>query len=399
MDKSERIGFDRSGGGLLVSTRVLSTAVWLAIAFGFGSVCATGAVAQSSLANPHFQMQKQASTSVTSMLTDNPVTRSISSAWKKGVKAATPEPLIHEAPDPVSLHTASPQATPRMHVAMANLQARQGNFGEARKHYQQALKLDSGYLSAIVGLAHLEDRSGNLEKATQIYRLAIQRHPNAARLHNDLGLCYARQNRYDESVRALERAISLAPKKALYRNNIAKVLVEQNQLRRALDHLAAVHSGDVAHYNLGQLLYQRGEQHRAAGMFAKALELNARLQPAREMLARIQVAPQTVAGDRVALGPSQVAVQRHHRRLEPKRERLALSTSLQNPISEPRYAKAGRLAPAPMTSSLPNVSSVRRTASPNLRRPTVSRPPQRSSAPAPDGIIYYQAKRQPPMPR
>ena len=59
-----------------------------------------------------------------------------------------------------------------------------------------------------------------------------------------------------------------------------------NQTEAALNHLAEVHGLAVAHFNIGCLLHRRGETEAAKEQFARALERDPNLAPARQMLAQ-----------------------------------------------------------------------------------------------------------------
>ena len=84
-------------------------------------------------------------------------------------------------------------------------------------------------------------------------------------------MCYARQNRLDDAVAELGRAIRLDAKNPLYRNNIAAVLVDQGRMTDALLHLRAVHGDAAAYYNLGYLLNKKGQLQAALVNFKLAL--------------------------------------------------------------------------------------------------------------------------------
>src|SRR5690606_3960408 len=126
----------------------------------------------------------------------------------------------------------------------------------------------------MVGYARLLDRQGNFEEALAWYGQAAEQQPDNPSIRNDLGLCLARQGRFNESARELEYATRLRPQETLYRNNLAKVLIELDQPQDALQHLLAVHPPAVAHYNIGFLLYQKQQTQLAGEHFMRALELD-----------------------------------------------------------------------------------------------------------------------------
>ncbi len=216
---------------------------------------------------------------------------------KKQLKAA-PAPS-NEAPfDPKS-------ATPELHVALAQMSHRSGQIPQARQHYQKALAMDPKHLDALLGAARMEDREGRLDVAQMLYQRAAKAHPKSATAQNDLALCYARRGDLPAAAEILNQAIRIEPRKALYHNNAAKVLVEMNQVKPAMDHLAAVHTPAVANYNMAVLLNDRGRGVEALPFLSQAISLDPTMQPAHEMLAQL-TAPVTPQGEHsiVAQQPS-----------------------------------------------------------------------------------------------
>jgi Tfp pilus assembly protein PilF len=167
----------------------------------------------------------------------------------------------------------------------AQSQERAGNVLAAAEFYEKALALDGSNLDVLLGYARLQDRRGNFAEATRLYRTATERHPQEATALNDLALCLARQGRRDEAAQVMHESVRLQPDRKLYRNNYAKILVDLGRIDEALEQLAAAHEPAAAHYNLGYLLSQRGDQQSiAARHFARALELNPSLTDARRWL-------------------------------------------------------------------------------------------------------------------
>ena len=200
---------------------------------------------------------------------------SMTSSLKSGVNKVetmfSPEPASKQAPNPISLDTKS-KVTPELCVAIARLNEARGNWEEAEQQYQKALKLASTCLEAQVGMGRLRDREGKTEEALQWYQKALKAHPKEASVYNDLGLCSARQHLYAKSREALQRAVELQPTKPLYRNNLAMVLVEMGDNDKAFAQLVAVHGEAAACYNLGYLVYKKGQYDLAARLFTKAAE-------------------------------------------------------------------------------------------------------------------------------
>ncbi|MBA4104912.1 MAG: hypothetical protein C0485_04060 [Pirellula sp.] len=215
---------------------------------------------------------------------------------KKAAKAA-PTPSTDAPFDPKS-------ATPELHVALAQMSHRNGQVVQARQHYQKALAMDPQHLDALLGAARMEDREGRLDVAQMLYQRAAKAHPKNATAQNDLALCYARRGDLPAAARILDQAIRIEPRKALYRNNAAKVLVEMNQMKPAMDHLAAVHTPAVANYNMAVLLNDRGLGDEAVPFLWQAISLDPTIQPAHEMLAQL-TAPLMQQGERSIVAQQQ----------------------------------------------------------------------------------------------
>lgn len=192
-----------------------------------------------------------------------------------------------EPADKIALSTPTGPATPKFYIAVAQLSEQQGKVQGARQQLQQGVKKWPRDVELLRASARLEDRQGNLPLAEALYRRAVAIDPQNAGALNDLGLCLARQNKFDQSIQSIEQAINLQPTKALYRNNAATVLVEMHQDQRALAHLSAVHGAAESNYNLGQLLVERGRPHEAATYFQQALAIDPSLQSAQVALAQL----------------------------------------------------------------------------------------------------------------
>jgi tetratricopeptide (TPR) repeat protein len=96
----------------------------------------------------------------------------------------------------------------------------------------------------------------------------------------------------DQASASLAKAVELQPDKKLYRNNLATVKVEQGQIDEAYTQLAAVHPVGAAHYNLGFLLVQKGNQQAAAAQFQQAMMADPSLTDAQKWLAKLGATPE-----------------------------------------------------------------------------------------------------------
>ena len=213
-------------------------------------------------------------------------------SWKRTTAAvsgavAGSAPAADAQDDPLRLDRVPKKVGPEVYVSAARLLENQNKLDEAEEQYQKALKAAPGDVGALVGLARLQDRRGNGGQAIDTYQRALKANPQSSLVYNDLGLCLARQQRYDQSIQALSKAVALQPDNPRYANNLSTVLVEVGRVDEALKHLTAHHPPAVAHYNVGYLLEQKGDRPQAIHHYQQALALDASLEAAREMLAKL----------------------------------------------------------------------------------------------------------------
>lgn len=224
-------------------------------------------------------------------------TSSVSSGFKKTFsKKEKKEKAPADEHDPLALANKPKHIDAEFYCSLARLQEQAGAYDAAVDQYQNALKEDKKNLPAMMGLAHIYERQRNPNKAIAMYELAAKSHPQDAGLQNDMGLCYRQVGRLDDAIAAQQRAVALQPGRKLYRNNLATSLVRAGRAPEALDQLLTVHKPPTAHYNIGYLLTEVGDQRSAVFHFQKALEFDPNFAPARQWLATLtpQMPPQAI---------------------------------------------------------------------------------------------------------
>jgi Tfp pilus assembly protein PilF len=214
----------------------------------------------------------------------------IGAAFKRTGEALTPKPRVIPAEDPLNLATQPKKVGPEIHVKWAQLFEQKGDTKTAIDHYQQALRVAPNDLKALVGLARLYDRAEQFDNATQAYERALRAHPNHAVVLNDLGLCYARQGDVARSLNALSKAVDADPGSKLYRNNLGTILIERGLPDEALRHFIVASGEPAANYNVGVLLYKKGDPAAAARYLRRAAQLDPSLESAHALLARLEPA-------------------------------------------------------------------------------------------------------------
>ncbi|MEQ8791551.1 MAG: tetratricopeptide repeat protein [Pirellulaceae bacterium] len=245
----------------------------------------------------------------------------IGAAFQRTGEALTPKPRVVKAKDPLGLKNQPDRINPEVYTQAAQLCEQQGNIDGAIEQYQQALAVDPKHQKSLVSLAQLYAQQSNYEQATisyrralevdprdakallglarlyarqedytnatTTYRQAIQAHPENGVLLNDLGLCYARQGDVPRALQALSQAVQVDPKSQLYRNNFGTLLADAGQTSEALQQFSMAHGPSAANYNLGVLLYQKGDHAAAARHLQQAVQLDPSMEAAHTLLARL----------------------------------------------------------------------------------------------------------------
>jgi tetratricopeptide (TPR) repeat protein len=176
----------------------------------------------------------------------------------------------------------------KLYVQMAHLFEDAKNYPDAEKYYKLALADKKDDSQALMGYAQLQDHLGKTEDAIRLYQTAAKAHPQEGAIFNNMGLCYARAKRLSEATMALARAVQLEPKNALYRNNLATVLVDQGRYHEALGQLQAVHPEASAYYNMGYLLNKKHLTQEALQYFVAASQADPSLVPAKQWVEYLQ---------------------------------------------------------------------------------------------------------------
>jgi len=97
-----------------------------------------------------------------------------------------------------------------VHHNLGNAYLRQNRLDEAADHYRMALQIKPNSSLSHMNLGVTFERKGHVELAVEEYRLAIRYQPRSWLAYYNLALGYAKMKRYDEAIRAGERAIELA---------------------------------------------------------------------------------------------------------------------------------------------------------------------------------------------
>ncbi|MEW4561874.1 tetratricopeptide repeat protein [Bremerella sp. JC770] len=233
---------------------------------------------------------------------------SISSAFKKAGSSIsgffTPDPREPQIEDdPIKLSSMPDEVNANVFMSAARMLENAGNFDGAERQYKACLDKFPKSRIAQISYARLLHRTQRLDESLAIYQKADQDHPKDPVICNDMGLCLARMGRREEAMSKFHQATVGAPEDPRYRNNLAMVLVEAGRADEALSQLVYAHGKAKGYFNLGYLLYRKGDHQGAAANFEAALQQDANLKPAADMLQRINGELVAKNGSRTAPAP------------------------------------------------------------------------------------------------
>ena len=110
---------------------------------------------------------------------------------------------------------------------------------EARRAYQEAVRLRPAFVEAHINLGLLHHNAGDLSEAEACYRRAVQYGPDVALAHFNLAVVLEDQQDKSGALAAYEEALKQAPEFREAHCNVAQLYEQLGRRRDALRHYAA----------------------------------------------------------------------------------------------------------------------------------------------------------------
>ena len=192
-------------------------------------------------------------------------------------------------------------------LAWARYQEDIGEYAEARKKYRELQIAYPDNLDASVGLARIDMLTGRTRQAEDQLNALAKKHPKNGDIQTELGALYSRNEDFPKAIRAYQRACEIDPDNESYRYELGIALVKHGQYDEGLSHLAFAVGDSAAHYNIGYLLHEQGDDENAIEWFRNSLELHPDKQTAERagaMLASLQSVERSSSGQAIARSAS-----------------------------------------------------------------------------------------------
>lgn len=151
----------------------------------------------------------------------------------------------------------------------------QGDIKKSLEVLTRAYDLDSNNPQVLTELAITNDHLGErLSYSESLYQKVTELLSNSAAAHNNLGFNYLLQGRHQDAIKALSRALVLAPENFRARNNLGAAYLLDDQPEKALRLFQSTVGLAAAYNNLGYIQMTRGNYSSAEKAFKKALQIN-----------------------------------------------------------------------------------------------------------------------------
>lgn len=110
------------------------------------------------------------------------------------------------------------------------------NFAQARKNYEQAIKIDKKYADAVNNVGTVFYAQKKYKTAIARYKKAIELAPETASFWSNLGTAYYSRGKYDEMGEAYQKALSLDRNVFEHRGTVGTELQDRTVADRARFH-------------------------------------------------------------------------------------------------------------------------------------------------------------------
>jgi len=167
---------------------------------------------------------------------------------------------------------------------------------EARKAYQEALRLDATCLSAYVGLGRVYTDLQDYERALETYRRGLEKHPKEVALWFAQGMCLARMKDFTRAAGSFHKAIEIDPENRDALKQLGFCLARAGRLDEGLPYLTRILGAAKAHFYLARMALHLNEEGLVSAEAARdqcrrhlqlALQTDRNLTGAQRMLAEL----------------------------------------------------------------------------------------------------------------
>lgn len=193
----------------------------------------------------------------------------------------------------------------KLHLTFAQLSEQNGDFKTARTSYETAFEENQMSFDAVLGLARLDLLSGRTPEAERNFLKAFELAPTNQQVIEAVGQFYLTQDRHTEAVQYLQRGLELAPGNRRLHYRMGLAMARQGNIAQAEPHFIQAVGEAESDYNIGLILYERGELGPAVNRFQQAVLKKPTLAQAQHWLdtVRTELSSQTQFASAAPVAP------------------------------------------------------------------------------------------------
>jgi tetratricopeptide (TPR) repeat protein len=159
---------------------------------------------------------------------------------------------------------------------------------QARKFYQEAIKLDPGSIEAHRGLSRVYVDLGDFARAQETLRKAQAKFPKESIFWFEQAQLHNRKKEFSEAAKSLHRALEIDPENRMYITTLGLTMARNGMADQAVTVLARSMGPAGAHYNVARMLLHLQRHDEAAFHLRRAVQTNPNLEEARRLLAQLE---------------------------------------------------------------------------------------------------------------
>lgn len=161
---------------------------------------------------------------------------------------------------------------------------------EARKAYQEALRLDPKFMPAHAHLARLYVQMEDYDRAEETFQKALDKFPKEVSLWFDLGMCHCRRKNWQKATQAFQKALEIDPENPNVQRTLGFTLARAGMIEESLNLLTQAQGRAQAHYNVARMLLHLERPDEARQHLERALHVNPNLQGATTLMNQLAAA-------------------------------------------------------------------------------------------------------------
>lgn len=161
---------------------------------------------------------------------------------------------------------------------------------EARKVYERLIREQPGRYEAYHRLALVADSQRRYQEAQTRYAEAIALNNRDPNLFNDLGYSFFLQGKLDKAEAAILKAVAMRPNETKYHNNLGLVYGHQKRYDDAWEQFRMAEGEANAYYNMAFVRASQNDFQAAKACFRRALAVDPTNEQARRALRAFEIA-------------------------------------------------------------------------------------------------------------